>query len=451
MYIELPTEFTHRVQNDPFLGTKLLESLDSAPPVSVRLNPHKRSGQLPFKSTIPWCENAHHLQTRPSYVRDPHFHAGCYYPQEGGSMFLDFVLRNIALPEQAVILDLCAAPGGKSTLIASFLDNNGLLVSNEVIQARSKILKENSEKWGYTNTLVSNNDPKDFQNIPNTFDCIVLDAPCSGEGMFRKDPKSRTEWSTENVALCSARQRRITMDVWDSLKDNGYLIYSTCTFNASENEENIQWIMNQTGAQLVTLENNHWKAGRNAIGAYSLPSEQNTEGFYIAVLQKNQESKEKSPKNKKRTVNKDISRVKKEDQAFQTILHLDPIDLIQWREYVFAVPLPFTELVIDLQAKLKVIKMGTEIGKFIHGKLIPHEGLALNPSLLKAEAFPKIELELDDCLKYLRGETFPIELPEKVGFCIITFGGQNIGWIKNIGRRFNNLYPNNWRIRQQLS
>ena len=227
--IALPKDFVLRVQNDSFLGQELLDALETEQPISIRYNSSKKQAIDQDAAAIPWSKNGVYLKERPSYTLDPLFHAGCYYPQEAGSQFLDAILRQIELPLHPVVLDLCAAPGGKSTLIADFLNGRGLLVANEVIQNRSKILKENLVKWGATNTVVSNNDPAQFSGLTNVFDCIVVDAPCSGEGMFRKDHQARNEWSENNVELCVGRQRRIVMDVWDSLKEDGFLIYSTCS------------------------------------------------------------------------------------------------------------------------------------------------------------------------------------------------------------------------------
>lgn len=188
-----PPDFEQRVKSDPFLGPDLLEALNSPPPVTVRFHPLKKKSELDILENITWCENGIYLKSRPLFTLDPLFHAGAYYPQEAGSMVLDFALRNMDISKNSRILDLCAAPGGKSTLIASFLENKGLLVSNEVIQQRSRILRENLTKWGYSNTIVTNNDPKDFERLEQFFDVIVVDAPCSGEGMFRKDVAAREE------------------------------------------------------------------------------------------------------------------------------------------------------------------------------------------------------------------------------------------------------------------
>ena len=276
-----PEAFEKRVKNDPFLGESLLNALNEKPPVSIRFHPHKIHTELTDAPIVKWCTDAVYLNERPKFTLDPLFHSGSYYPQEAGSMIIGEILTAIELPDSPKILDLCAAPGGKSTLIASFLNNDGLLVANEVIQSRSRILKENLTKWGYTNTMVTNNDPADFNRLPHFFDVVVVDAPCSGEGMFRKDPTAREEWSEANVSLCAGRQKRIIHDVWSALKPGGYMIYSTCTFNAIENEGNVEWLMEEFGAELVQWPiPDEAMLGRNGIGVYFIPGKTESEGFY---------------------------------------------------------------------------------------------------------------------------------------------------------------------------
>jgi NOL1/NOP2/sun family putative RNA methylase len=441
--MSLPEDFKKRVENDAFLGVELLTTLENVSPVSIRRNPLKTEAELPILKTIPWCKDAFYLTERPFFTKDPLFHAGTYYPQEAGSMFLETVLNQLDLPENPFVLDLCAAPGGKSTLIASFLYNEGLLVSNEVIQARSKILKENMTKWGVTNSIVTNNDPVDFQRIPDFFDLIVVDAPCSGEGMFRKDHASRNEWSQSNIDLCAARQKRIVMDVWESLQPGGFLVYSTCTFNTQENEENIAWLLNELQAEIVPIETTHFKKGRNDVGNYALPSLVETEGFFICVLQKEGTRNQlKLRLNKKAEVTaiKDIS-------PLTEFADLNEMKAIQWTNYSFAVPAQFTEEIIYLQNQMRVIKMGTELGEIAKKGLIPHEALVLNPKLLRND-LPKIELDLNQALSYLHGDTFSIE--GKHGFNVMQFQNEPLGWIKHIGNRFNNLYPKEWRIRMKI-
>jgi len=439
---ELPSEFTERVKNDPFLGESLLASLETASPTAIRRNPWKTEAPLPVEREIPWSRGGFFLSERPRFTLDPLFHAGAYYPQEAGSQLLDAVLQQLVLPEEPVILDLCAAPGGKSTLIASFLNNHGLLVSNEVINTRAKVLKENLIKWGAVNSLVTNNDPADFARIPDLFDCIVVDAPCSGEGMFRKDPAARDEWSENNVDLCSSRQRRIVMDVWPSLRQGGLLVYSTCTFNAKENEENIAWFAGELDAEIVKIRLQFAKADRNETGWYALPSEIDTEGFYISVLQK-KEGKEVKQKPAK---NPQIQFVK--DTAFlREFANTENVSVIQWTDFVFAVPSAFTETILQIHQQMRVLKLGTELGQQIRKGFIPHESLALSPFLRLAD-FPQIALTKEQALAYLHGDTFSIEGTH--GYKLMTYEKEPLGWIKHLGNRFNNLYPKEWRIRMRI-
>jgi 16S rRNA C967 or C1407 C5-methylase (RsmB/RsmF family)/NOL1/NOP2/fmu family ribosome biogenesis protein len=443
MSIALPPDFVQRVEKDPFLGQSLLKALETASPVSIRRNPTKTQAMLPELQEISWCRHAHYLTERPFFTKDPLFHAGTYYPQEAGSMFLDTVLQSLELPENPVVLDLCAAPGGKSTLIATHLAGKGLLVSNEVIQARARILKENLIKWGAVNTIVSNNDPADFQRIPEFFDLIVVDAPCSGEGMFRKDHAARDEWSTGNVELCAGRQKRIVMDVWESLQPGGLLVYSTCTFNAAENEENISWLLNELDAELIPVETTDFTPGRDGIGIYALPDRVDTEGFFLAVLRKKGEASTRKLKLKKTA---ETSRIK-DKTPFGELVNLAHCEVLQWNDYTFALPEDFAEEAIFLQHHLRTIKLGTELGEVGRKGLIPHEALSLSPQLLQAR-IPRISLTLEQALSYLHGDTFPLE--GQHGFSLMTYQNEPLGWIKHLGNRFNNLYPKEWRIRMKI-
>ena len=245
MTLPLPELFRSRTTES--LGTseaeRLFAALDNGEsPVSIRFNPYK-IGSQPEGRQVPWCRYGYYLDERPQFTLDPAFHGGAYYVQEASSMFLEAIFRQIFEPDAAPrILDLCAAPGGKTTLLSTLAGAEGLVVANEVIRQRASVLAANAVKWGIGNIVVTNNDPAHFAPFEHYFDLIAVDAPCSGEGMFRKDPAARTEWSEQGVKLCAARQRRILSDIWGSLRPGGILIYSTCTFNAAENEENIAWL-----------------------------------------------------------------------------------------------------------------------------------------------------------------------------------------------------------------
>jgi NOL1/NOP2/sun family putative RNA methylase len=263
---------------------------------SVRINAFKPSDLFNSKEHVPWCEDGRYLKERPSFTADPLFHAGCYYVQEASSMFLEQVLKHSAdLSKNLRVLDLCAAPGGKSTLISSLLNKNSLLLANEIIKTRVPVLSDNLSKWGPENNYVSNNDPKDFKRLEGYFDVIVADAPCSGSGMFRKDPAAINEWSENMVDLCSQRQKRILADVYPALKQNGILIYSTCSYSKQENEEISDWLCEEFDVEsipiplktewgiLETLSDQH-----KCFGYRFYPHKVKGEGFFIAAFRKNE-------------------------------------------------------------------------------------------------------------------------------------------------------------------
>lgn len=443
MSISLPRAFIDRVANEGFPDPRLLESLDTPTPTSIRLHPFKQQPEFKLGKKIEWCEKGYYLDQRPSFTLDPLFHAGCYYPQEAGSMLLDFVLRHLSLPIEPRVLDLCAAPGGKSTLLASFLNNKGCLMSNEIINQRSWILRENMSKAGYNNTYVSNNVPAAFRQIPDFFDLLVIDAPCSGEGMFRKDPNSRLEWSEQNVQLCSERQKDIIDNVWDSLRSGGYLIYSTCTFNADENENNVSWILNEYDSELIDIPFPvPIPKGREGIGSYGIPGITETEGFYIAVLRKTSSG----AKSKKKIKKSPLQQVLKEKEVDKLIEVSNDAEIIKKDDDLYLIPKGMFELTQELYAHLNLYKIGTHIGSLSKKGLIPHEDLALNFSLV--HNVPIVELDKQKALKYLHGDTFQIITDQ--GYNLMRYRGENLGWIKQIGNRFNNNYPKQWRIRMNV-
>ncbi|MEQ8425448.1 MAG: RsmB/NOP family class I SAM-dependent RNA methyltransferase, partial [Cyclobacteriaceae bacterium] len=252
--LAIPEDF-QKIIND-LLGTEsssFFESLDSPSPSSIRINPSKKFDTESL-SDIPWSQWGKYLPERPVYTLDPSLHAGAYYVQEPSSMFLEQAVKTcVDLSKPAIALDLCAAPGGKSTHLLSLLHPDSFLVSNEVIRSRAGILHENILKWGYDNVMVTNNDPSHFSRLEGVFDLILVDAPCSGEGLFRKDSEAMSEWSTANIELCSLRQQRILKDVWPALKQNGILIFCTCTYNPIENEGTMEWMSKTGDCEFVSI------------------------------------------------------------------------------------------------------------------------------------------------------------------------------------------------------
>ncbi|MFM7668482.1 MAG: methyltransferase RsmF C-terminal domain-like protein [Bacteroidota bacterium] len=359
-------------------------------------------------------------------------------------MVLEHVLNTLSISKKSIILDLCAAPGGKSTLISSWLDNDGFLVSNEIIPNRNSILRENLAKWGSINCLVSCNQPTHFQEITSIFDVVVVDAPCSGEGMFRKDPDSRNEWSLKNVNLCADRQKQIVCDVWDSLKENGYLIYSTCTLNENENENTVGWLSEELNAEIVTFNlPEEAISGREGIGCYFAPGLTKSEGFFIAVLKKKDSCilKNKKFKSTSKTLQKN------DLKELGQYVDLNQLTCFEFKGIVAGIQTKYVELVEFLHSKLNCSKIGVTLGTLLPKKIEPHQELALSTILLAST--PKVELNEKSALLYLKGETFEINNLSK-GYYLVTYKNYGLGWINHLGNRFNNLYPKEWRIRMRI-
>lgn len=444
--VKLPEKFCNRVLKDWDNGNSLLQSLDTDSPTSIRLNPSKLVDQFESESIVQWCEMGRYLAKRPVFTLDPYFHAGAYYPQEAGSMFIQYLYNQLKLPPQPLVLDLCAAPGGKSTQLLDCMKGQGTLISNEVIRNRAFILRDNLTKWGYSNCIVTNNKASDFKKFQELFDCILVDAPCSGEGMFRKDLNARNEWSVENTLTCEKRQNEILEEIINSLKVGGYLIYSTCTFNRLENEKQVEKICQNHFFEPVPLNiEPHWglNSDTQKIGYYCLPSQMETEGFYFAVLQKTKSSNLYINKNylksEKRTFSNSTiipDRIKNAEQYHFSLIN----------DFLYAFPKDEKILSDYFQKELKILKWGTRLGKWINKKLIPDYELAMNHSL--SEDFEKIDLTKSNALGYLKGETFSIQAKE--GWNIVRYNQMNLGFIKVVGNRVNNYYPKELRIKMNL-
>jgi len=447
--MNLPSDFIERTK--PLLKENwetFLSALNNESPVSIRLNKNKAicSNDLNV-NRVPWCDLGYYLPERPQFTFDPLFHAGCYYVQEASSMFVYQALKQYA-ERDLKILDLCAAPGGKSTLIADFMTDNSLLVSNEVIRSRANILSENITKWGNPNVVVSNNDPSAFNNMKHYFDVILVDAPCSGEGMFRKDVGAIEEWSVDNVKLCAERQRRILSDVWDSLKPNGILIYSTCTYNTEENEDNVLWIKDNLGAEILPLEiEKEWGISpsvKDNIPVYRFfPHKTKGEGFFLAVLRKNDDEIHtfRGKKEKNKAKSKDI--LSKDYKDYVDLS--DSFHYYQRSEDWYAIPNVFKEDVSLLGFCLNIISSGIKIGEIKGKDFIPAQSLAMS-NFINRKAFTEYELDWKTAILYLKRE--PLVLPDTPkGYILLTYKNTPLGFVKNIGNRANNLYPQEWRIR----
>ncbi len=476
--MKLPEEFNTYTQE--LMGEELYHQLEHGilkeeSPTSIRINPFKCKGlfdsakESESLSLIPWCpQTGRYLESRPSFTFDPWLHAGMYYVQEASSMFVDLAIRQL-VHEPVMMLDLCAAPGGKSTCLRAALPEGSLLFSNEPMRTRSQILAENIQKFGHPDMIVTNNYPQDYKKSKLQFDVILTDVPCSGEGMFRKDEGAIHEWSLQNVDNCWHLQREIVSDIWHCLKPGGILIYSTCTFNAHEDEENVNWIAKELGADWIQLDiEKKWNITGNLIDMYTedtgcnavnacnqehpvyrfIPGKTKGEGLFLAALRKHGEASASKEKDKKGGKDKRDKKNKQNHSMMipQDWLSTEGVEYATFNDNIYAIPTQWKSIYDAATKSLKVIHAGIQLGTIKGKDLIPAQSLALS-TLLNREAFPQIELSYEEAIRYLRKEAITLPDGTPKGYVLITYRQVPLGWEKNIGNRANNLYPQEWKIK----
>lgn len=428
----------------------LVAALQTERLTSIRINPLKISNlNLP---KVPWCENGFYLEERPIFTLDPLFHAGSYYVQEASSMFLEQIIKPIATRPLRV-LDLCAAPGGKTTLTLSLLPAGSLLVANEVIKNRSQILSENLIKWGHSNCIVTNNDPKDFSFLKGFFDLILVDAPCSGEGMFRKDSDAISEWSPENVDLCSKRQLRILYDIWDCLAPEGTLIYSTCTFNEAENEDVVSRFISENDAvcERITLAEEWNITEREKNGAFSyrfFPHKTKGEGFSVSVIQKTDGNEYSAPKRVSQP--KGIATISEKNSIpFKNFLKSEnQIFFSDKKNLIWSFPQESQNQLFEVGSRCNIIHAGTPLAEVMGNKINPQPGLAFS-TYFNDSAFPSICVDRETAVRYFKKEPLTLPNAEK-GWINLSYKNISFGFVKNIGNRANNPYPQEWAIKMNI-
>ena len=416
-----------------------LEALNEEPSVSVRLNDKASFG---YAERVPWCDTGFYLPERPSFTADPLFHAGAYYVQEAASMFVEQAVKQ-HIKESVKMLDLCAAPGGKSTHLSSVLPEGSFLVSNEYVKTRANILSENMTKWGAPHVLVTNNKPADFARFGAFFDAMLVDAPCSGEGMFRKDETAVAEWSPENVRMCVARQREILSDVWPSLKQDGILIYSTCTFNEQENEENVRWISEELGAEILPLHvQPEWNIIQTAEGCHFYPYKTHGEGLFLSVLRKTAEEETLRIKPEKpQKMPKELTVLR------EWVERPDAFQFAVFGNHAKAVVADYADEISMLERHLRVLQSGITLAEQKGKDFIPDASLALSKSLNRS-AFAVCDVDYETAIRFLQRDAIVVDAPR--GFVLVIYKDVPLGWVKNLGNRSNNLYPQEWRIRMKM-
>lgn len=453
--MKLPEDFIK--QTRPMMGDEqwqqFMNAMEEEPPVSVRLNPLKFDAErmtLPamVKAGVEWCELGRYLMERPLFTLDPLLHAGAYYVQEAASMYVTDVIGRFAAHDGPVMaLDLCAAPGGKSTALRSLLPEGSLLMTNEPMRQRANILMENIQKFGHPDVIVTNSYALDYRKSKLQFDLILCDVPCSGEGMFRKDEGAIREWSAANVRKCAQLQREIIADIMPCLREGGLLIYSTCTFNSHEDEENTDWICREFGME--KLDERHF-----------IPGVTPTEGLYMAALRRKGATepsasgnildakaaqKEKKAKRRGKGSQQAVAGAK---EISQWLTGSDSFNFTMLGQRVIAVKKLWQGVFDRAMESLRVMHAGVEMGEQKGKDIIPSECLALSCSL-NAEAFARVDISRETALGYLRREQVPLPADTPRGYVLLTYQGLPLGFVKNLGNRANNLFPQEWRIRMK--
>ncbi len=452
----LPDQLIKSLKNVPGFDERAFKEVHESGEqiTSIRMNPAKpfdvHDHIFGVQEVVPWASTGFYLPERPFFTHDPLLHAGAYYVQEASSMFVEQALKQtVDVTQTLKVLDLCAAPGGKSTLLQAAISKESLLVSNEVIKSRAGILAENITKWGAANTIVTNNDPKDFAQLENYFDVIVIDAPCSGSGLFRRDAEAINEWSEGNVMLCSQRQQRIVADVMPALKEGGILIYSTCSYSKDEDENIADWIVNEFDMQSLPLQlRPEWNITETlsdesrAYGYRFYPYNVKGEGFFICCFRKTQ-SDGKTFSYPKRSKLEKLS--KNELTIAENWLgNTNGISLVKWKDSVLAVPFHAVQDLDLFQQMLYIKQAGILLGQITPKELIPEHSFAL--SSLLSNNIARISVSLDDALKYLRKTDMGQVFLQGKGWALLQYGKHNLGWVKLLSNRVNNYYPKEWRI-----
>ena len=450
---ELPVAFTERMRKQ--LGAedaeRLFVALDSVSPVAVRLNPAKcgEEGVWSEGEAIAWSRNGRKLQERPSFTLDTSFHAGAYYVQEAASQFIDHIISGEALQGKRV-LDMCAAPGGKTTIYSTAVGEDGLVVANEYVRSRANILADNVRKWGMGNVLVTNNAPEHIAQFEGWFDVVAVDAPCSGEGMFRKEEVAREDWSEEAVKMCAARQMSIVREAWQSLKEGGLFIYSTCTFNEDEDEGVLNNLIEELGdvfaaSQRVEIDEK-WGIVRGEIGAFQtfrfFPHKTDSEGLFVAVARKAEPTPQRTPKARKRVMQEVDKSARKE--LAKWLREPDKYTFAEVADTIYAYRTEQFKAVQALSEGLTAIYSGVAMGQVFKGKLKPDWALSQFVGLQR-EAVTTEELDEARALDYLRKRDIAVgDMAE--GINLLTHKGRALGFAKRVGARCNNLYPNSLKI-----
>ena len=452
--MSLPQQFIDEINS---YGAPCLEGLVDAlqstqPEVSIRINKAKGATVPGGCQSVEWCPEGVYLECRPQFTFDPALHLGLYYVQDASSMAVSHIIRQLTAatePQAVKYLDACAAPGGKTTAAISSLPAGSVVVANEFDYRRASVLAENLAKWGAPDVIVSRGDTARFSSLNSCFDIIAADVPCSGEGMMRKDEEAVAQWSPALVAECVSRQREIVENLWPALRPGGYLIYSTCTFNRHENEEMVDYICSELGGETVDVGLDAFAGVAAAIASYHkcyrfIPGRVRGEGLFVSVIRKDGNGTAAEPKQAKKPL---TVFAKAPAEAKSALGWLDgEFEFFMLGDRIVAFPTDKSRWMRSVASWIDVISAGVVVATQKGRDIIPAQELALS-TVFKKDTFPTAEVDYRDAILYLRRENISVDASK--GFVTVTYKGAPLGFMKNLGNRANNLYPQPWRIISQ--
>jgi len=441
--MNLPQEFIEQLRDLlPDEWEALAEAITSSEPsVAVRVNAARGVTVPEGVRRVPWNDSGFYLTGRPAFTFDTNWHAGHYYVQDASSMFIAHVIGQF-VHKPVRYLDLCAAPGGKTTAALQSLPQSSLVVANEIVPPRARVLADNVIRWGDPRCVVTSNAPAQVGKLNSFFDIIAADVPCSGEGMMRKDDEAVSQWTPQLVEQCAQRQREILCDVWPALRPGGLLIYSTCTYNRQENELMAEYIVHELGATSLEVPvepawNIHPAIGSDCHCYRFMPHRVDGEGLFMAVFRKDGDAPRQIPKVKTKNAKNAV------EVGNGWLNSPDDYVIDQQGDLCIAVPQDNRLEVAALRSALSVLHAGVELATVMGRKTVPHHALAMSLAR-SAQAFPTCEVDYPTALRYLRGESITVDAPR--GYVLISHQGALLGMANNLGNRANNLYPKSQRI-----
>lgn len=433
----------------------LIPALDSEPVISIRTNINK-SPLLQFyegMEEVPWCSSAFYLQERPKFTSNPLLHAGAFYVQDASSTVYETIVSSLMNDSPIRAVDLCAAPGGKTTAILNGLPKGSVMLANEFVASRANILKENLCKYGNPDVVITNSDTSRLAKMKGIFNLVAVDAPCSGEGMMRKEEVARAQWSEGLIRQCAALQRDIIDNAVEMLAPNGYLIYSTCTFNTIEDEDNAAYIAEVHGLTpintgLAGIGGIQREVRGNVPCLRFMPGFTRGEGLFVAVFRKEAKSESTVDSNRRRAKKaKDFKALKIDSKIMATAKNMidEDMEIRPHQGRLLAMSEATAGMLDKIPKDVRVLAAGVEVGEIKGKDLIPSHSLAMSTAY--AQSFPQVELSEEDALRYLTRESIVMPSTTPKGFVTVSFRGFPLGFVKNLGNRCNNLYPPDYRIR----